>query len=146
MTLRAFVAERRLLRHGAHSAFAASDRYFCLLGAQQQIRRLRCCCRSMGHMNGLTDDARPLHRPCSAYCAGNVNNHLTAVCSLPKIVMQIIQYKTNTTQVCVEPRLSALNMSSCYPHLLLSAGACSCSTASAARLQLLISSNTTGSR
>jgi len=33
----------------------------------------RCCCRSTGQTDGLTD-ARPFHRPCSAYYAVSVNN------------------------------------------------------------------------
>jgi len=33
----------------------------------------RCCCRSMGQTDRRTD-ARPFHRPCSAYYASSVNN------------------------------------------------------------------------
>jgi len=32
-----------------------------------------CCCRSTGQTDGRTD-TRPLHRLCSAYCAGSGNN------------------------------------------------------------------------
>jgi len=43
----------------------------------------RCCCRSMGQTDGRAD-ARPLHRPCSAYDAGSVNK-ATSVLSCRKL-------------------------------------------------------------
>jgi len=64
-----------LLSAGACStAPAANDRH--QLQTQANSSTLgghRCCCRSMGQTDGRTDD-RQLHRPCSVYYAGSVNN------------------------------------------------------------------------
>ena len=68
VTLPAFAAERR--------AAAPGDRRFrsisparTALSSKPAARR---CCGRMGQTDGQTD-ARPLHRPCSAHCAGNAN-------------------------------------------------------------------------
>ena len=81
VTLPAFAAERRAgapLLLNAHAASARSQRpplsidISCPRGAQQQTHR-----PPLLHSIDGTDrqtDARPFHRPCSAYYAGSVNN------------------------------------------------------------------------
>jgi len=64
-----------LLSAGARSmAPAAIDRYPLHTPAlSSKPADRRCCCRSMGQTDGRTD-SRSLHRPCSAYYTGSVNN------------------------------------------------------------------------
>ena len=67
MTLPAFAG-------ACSTAPAAIDRYLLHTPAlSSKLTGRRCCCRSMEQTNGRTD-ARPLHRPCSAYYAGGVSN------------------------------------------------------------------------
>jgi len=58
---------------GYHAAPGAIDEY--LLPAPDLSSKpaaRRCCCRSTGQTDGLTD-SWPLRGPCTAYCAGSVN-------------------------------------------------------------------------
>jgi len=70
---------RFVCRHGATAAGAVLQAP--ALSSEPAGRR--CCCRSMGQTDGRTD-ARPLHRPCSAYDAGSVNK-ATSVLSCRKL-------------------------------------------------------------
>ena len=73
---------RFVCRHGATAAGAVLQAP--ALSSEPAGRR--CCCRSMGQTDGRTD-ARPLHRPCSAYDAGSVNK-ATSVLSCRKLDAQ----------------------------------------------------------
>jgi len=79
VTLPAFAAKRRTAGAccGTHSARAAVDRYLLPAGAQQQTRRTPLLMLT-GGTDRQTDertDARPLHKPCSAYYAGSVKKN-----------------------------------------------------------------------
>jgi len=52
-----------------HLLYGLSIDICCLQGAQQQTPTHHCCCRTDGRT-----DTQPLHRPCSAYYVGSVNN------------------------------------------------------------------------
>jgi len=74
MTLPAFASERRVAAccwASAPATVGGSAHSRTALSSKPAARR--CCCRSMGQTDGLTD-ARPFHRPCSAYYAGSVSN------------------------------------------------------------------------
>jgi len=75
ITLPAFAAERRRLRHGALSAPAAIDRYLLPAGrsAANPPPAAAAAERRDRQADGRTD-ASPLHRPFSAYYAASVNN------------------------------------------------------------------------
>jgi len=54
----------------AARAPVAIDRY--LLPATELSSPRRCCCRSTGQTTDGRTDTRPLHRPCTAFCANSV--------------------------------------------------------------------------
>ena len=75
MTLPAFAAECPRLLHGASNASAAVDRY--ILPAWRLAANPPTVVAAVDRRDRQKDgrtDARPLHRPCSAYCAGSVKN------------------------------------------------------------------------
>jgi len=71
MTLTAFAAERRHLQNDVHSKPTVIDRYLMPTG---------CSAAKMPAIAAVIDgtdkrmDTHPLHRPCSIYYAGSVNN------------------------------------------------------------------------
>ena len=69
----------------------------CLLGPQQHTRRMPLLPSTNG-TDKRTDgtDTRPLHRPCSAHCAGSVNNN------------EIVSKTVNVVQIWKELYLSCL--------------------------------------
>ena len=77
-----FAAERRRLHHGARS-YRSISRARRALSSKPAGRR--CCCRSTGQ-TGERMDARPLHRPCSAYGESSGNNDVRTVAYLDNIV------------------------------------------------------------
>jgi len=75
MTLSAFAAGRvppeRLYTASVCRGYRSISPAYRVLSSKPADRRY--CCLSMEHSDRWTD-TRPLHRPCSAYSAGNVNN------------------------------------------------------------------------
>jgi len=75
--LSTFAAERRRLLHDAYSMPAAINRYLLHAGRSAANPAATAAVNRWDRqMDGRTD-ARPLHRPCSTYYAGSINNKVT---------------------------------------------------------------------